>query len=231
MELEQDLEQELDLEQESEQEEPNKKVKDMTPEELTVYYRTIKRNQRALLKQEKLKTMTIAWDEYEIGPIQQQRLSEHVAEVTNTIRSETVVTHRDEWIIHMISSVLYGLGHQIKQKVYIEHQLGMLVGGEFPDAAWAIAIDHIHCFPTTIMDSATFASLYKKFLSRVNAWSRSNSKFVSVDLLEILNRENAGTYEPQSPPAPIKSPGTAPSAATNIWTGLPSGAAQYLNGE
>ncbi len=210
-----------------------KSVKDMTAEELRAYNLLKKHRQRDREHQEKLKTMVIPVDEVELGPIQQQRLTEHIAQLTNTIKSEVTLTDRDEWVIHMIASVLYGLEHDIKQQVRIEESLGMLVAGTFPDAAWAVSIKHIHEFPA-ILGSATFAALYKKFLDRATKWSRTNYAYVSADLLDILNQENAGTYQPPAvpevhkPPPPIESRPIAP--GVNLWTGVSSEAMKYLNG-
>jgi hypothetical protein len=226
------------------------KLSEMSIEQRREYNKKIKSQSRERQRQEQLTKQIPNFDDYQMPESQQRRLSDHTEAVLKSIRLETAVTDRDEWIIDSVARVLFGLENDVKQKV--NDPSGLLVGGSFPDAAWSIAIEHVHRFPA-ILKSTTFADLYQKFLGQVLKWNnQTHAAYSAPELVEVLKAEIAGTYvlptlappEPQVPPAPIEPPANAPGddeirelgrvqllSQLGLDSNIPQDARRYLEGQ
>jgi hypothetical protein len=198
--------------------EQKKKIKDMTPEEKTEYNRLQKRESRERERQEQLAKRIPNSRDYELPQVQQRTLSEHSRNIQATINTELgkVV---DEYVVDAVACVLFGFENNFTQKV--SEPFGVLVGGYFPDAAASTTIESVHRFPM-LLQSATFADLYQKFLSQIAKWNnQTHGAYSTLELIADLNRELAGTYVLPSPastpvvpaPVPIESSASAPGAS------------------
>jgi hypothetical protein len=158
------------------------------------YERLAKRNQRERERQEKLaKSIPKAFD-YKMPTTHQKALDERTQEVMKVIRAEVPerLAIQDEYVVEGMASVLFGLENDIVQEVH--NPDGLLVGGYFPDVAWSNAIKRVHEFPI-ILESVTFAALYKNFLRAAMEWnSQTHGAYSAPEFIPALNAEMAGTY-------------------------------------
>jgi hypothetical protein len=195
------------------------KIADLSPEEqqrVRECNNERKRRQRNKEKAERLARQIPDAADYELPEVQQRALSEHSNSILKSIRAEVDVTEQDIYVIDCIARVSLGLENNYAKKV--NEPFGVLIGGYFPDAAWSTAIEHVHRFPS-LLQSATFADLYHKFLAQVTKWNnQTHGAYSAPEFVADLKSEIAGTYvlptstlpEPHKPPAPVEPPAGVP---------------------
>jgi hypothetical protein len=146
-----------------------------------------------------------------------------------------------------MASVVMGFEKTYTQKV--SEPFGVLVGGYHADAAASMAIESVHRYPM-LLESATFAELYQKFLKLIAQWNnKTKGVYSDPRFVRELDRELDGTYVLETPtaglpseypaPAPVEVPTPAPSAqilpvvqraAQPIDSMIPREAQRYLDG-
>jgi hypothetical protein len=79
----------------------------------------------------------------------------------------------------------------------------MLVGGHHPDVVANTAIAHVHRFPS-LLDSATFKTMYEELLRAVLPWDgKYQHRYSSLKLTADLRAELGGTYVLKIPAVPF----------------------------
>jgi hypothetical protein len=125
-------------------------------------------------------------------------ISSAVREYTTKIRSELAelggrgLTGDDEYVIGDCVRTVVGYEKNFIKRV--AEPTGVLVGGSYPDACVHNVVPHTHQFPN-LMQSKSFAELYRKFLAVANKLSKSFEALWEPKYAEILKAELAGTYK------------------------------------
>jgi hypothetical protein len=186
------------------------KLSEMSPEKRREYNRNAKRQQRAKEKAERMRSMIPLARDYVMSEPEQKQLTEYSDQVAKTIQAELdELSEKDVYIITGVTSVLFGLENALTQ--IVNDPVGIIVGGWFPDAAAAEAIEHVHRFPR-LVQSTVFTDLYIKFLNEVAKWIKRNEEYSSPEFVQDVKSEIAGTYvlpplpEPKLEPPKIQEP-------------------------
>jgi len=187
------------------------KLSEMTPEQqerVRKYNREAKKRERDRDRQEKEKSAIPNARDYTMPEVQQNALRKHAQDVAKTITADLglqKLPRQDGYIVDGVACVLFGLETGITQKVY--EPFGMLVGGYyFPDAIASETIEHIYRFPH-LLQSATFADLYDRFLQAVVRWSKKADDYATPEFVQDVKAELAGTYVlPRLPEIPKPEP-------------------------
>jgi len=191
------------------------KIKDMNPDQLREYNRIQKQNQRERERQEAAANRIPTANDFKMPEAKQKALDQNSIETMRVVKSELVgfkFQIEDEYCVDGISNVLFGLENNILQKVQNPH--GMLIGGHFPDAVASTAVEHVHRFPN-LLGSATFKSLYDRFLRAVVSWDgKYQHAYSSPELIHDVKAELDGNYVLRTPartpaappPAPVEVP-------------------------
>src|SRR5881227_3571598 len=137
------------------------KLKEMNEEQRKEYNRVQKQNQRERERQEKLLEYIPTATAYVLPEAQAKALQKYSDEILKTVQSEMAVKVVP-WIVGPIAEILLGF-----EKNYVRTvQEGMLIGGHFPDAIGAMAVECVHKIPN-LLDSPTFKTMYDKLLRAV----------------------------------------------------------------
>jgi hypothetical protein len=171
------------------------KIKDMNPEQLREYNRVQKQSQRERERQEAAAKRIPNANDFRVPIAKQAELDKHTNDILKAIQAE-LPDHRfaiqDEFVIETVGCALFGLENNIIQKV--QNPDGMLVGGHFPDAVASTAVEHVHRFPN-LLGSATFKSLYDKFLRAVMSWDgKYQHAYSSPELLADVKTDISGHF-------------------------------------
>ena len=219
-------------------------------EEKMKYDREAKQRSRAKQKDERLRSMVPLARNYKIPEEQQKKLSQRSRTVAKIVAADLgleKLSGPDGYIVDAVACVLFGLENNFTQIVYQPN--GMLVGGWFPDAAASEAIEHVHRHPS-LLQSTTFADLYRKFLDAVVKWSKKNEQCSTPEFIQEVQAEIAGEYvlprlpEPKPEPNKIQEAPSVPCDVEILERGrmqllnqlsvqdpnLPPDARQYLDG-
>jgi hypothetical protein len=188
----------------SQMEQSTMKIKEMTPEQRREYNRVQKQQQRDREREEAAAKRIPNANDFEMPEAKQKLLDQHSSDILKTVRAE-LPDHKfatqDEYVVEATAHVLFGLENNVVQKVVNPH--GMLVGGHYPDAVASTAIAHVHRF-ATLLDSATFKTMYEKLLRAVVAWDgKYQHRFSSPDLMGDIRSELDGTYVLKTPAASV----------------------------
>ena len=180
------------------------KLKEMTPEQRREYNRVQKQQQRDREREEAAAKRIPNVNDFKMPEVKQKELDQHSSGILKTVRAE-LPDHKfatqDEFVVEATAHVLFGLENNIVQKVVNPH--GMLVGGHYPDAVASTAIAHVHRFPS-LLDSATFKTMYDKLLPAVKAWDgKFNHAYSSPELMADIRAALDGTYVLKTATAPI----------------------------
>jgi hypothetical protein len=167
----------------------------MTPEERREYDKNAKRKQRNQEKAEILRRIVPRAKDFQLPELHRKKLEAHSAEIVAAIQTELTqekLSAQSEYIVDAVSCVMFGIENNFVQVVH--DPPGVLVGGHFPDAVGADAVEYVHRFPE-LLKSKTFAELYQRFLRAVANWAKKNEQYATVEFIQEIKAELAGTYQ------------------------------------
>jgi len=193
-------------------------IKDLTPEQRTRYNTEVKARSRARQHQQEELERQLAEvpksKDYELPVDQKNQLEANSRSVRNIINSE--VCHLgDSPIVDSVIWAVYGFENNITRKVC--EPFGMLIAGYHCDALASDVIELVHRQPEILL-SATFASLYRKFLKLVSQWNnKTKGEYSDPRFIRDLDHELDGTYilleMPTAPsPSVVPAPDVVPVA-------------------
>jgi hypothetical protein len=193
--------------------------KRMNEEEKRKYDREAKQRSRAKQRAEHMRNMIPLARNYVMPDEQETKLAEYALNVTKRVRADLgmeKISEQDSYIVDAVACVLLGLENNFTQIVHAP--FGMVVGGWFPDAAASEAIEHVHRFPS-LLQSTTFADLYRNFLHAVVKWSKQHEHYSTPEFIQEVQAEIGGTYVlpplPELPKAEPKKIQEAPSVPSD----------------
>jgi hypothetical protein len=203
--------------------------REMNQEQLREYNREAKKRERDRDRQEKEKLAIPNARDYRMPEAQQQALRKHAQDTAKTIATELALnklSQQDGYIADGVVCVLFGLEKGFTQKV--NEPFGVLVCGYFPDSAASTTIEYVHRCPN-LLQSTTFAELYKTFLHAVVKWNnQTHGAYSTPEVITDCKAEIAGRYIPKirnlpvvPAPGPVELPADAPSAP-KLGTPLPT---------
>ena len=201
------------------------KLSEMNEEQRREYNRESKKRQRDRQRQEKEKLTIPNARDYVMPEPQEKELCQHSHAVAKIVAADLgleKLSGPDGYIVDAVACVLFGLENNFTQIVYQPN--GMLVGGWFPDAAASEAIERVHRFPS-LLQSTTFADLYRNFLHEVVKWSKKNEQCSTHEFIQEIQAEIAGEYvlprlpEPKPQPNKIQEAPSVPSDAEMLEQG------------
>jgi hypothetical protein len=185
----------------------------------TVY----KQNEREAQAEQKGKFRNV--EDYVMPPEQTERLATYAAETLARVKSELPdkkLTMDDAMVIEGIAETMLGLENSWTKKVTLgkDPAVQLLVGGHFVDAIGSAAVERVHQNPA-LLQSATFAVMYRSFLPMVISWARKNKDFASVELIQDVFAELTGAYVLKTPRPGGNAPYPAETSADKPGVELP----------
>jgi hypothetical protein len=171
------------------------RISDMTPEQRREYNKSAKRKQRNQQKAEVLRRIIPRAKDFHMPDLDRRNVEAYSAQIVTAIQTELAqgkLSERDEYIVDAVACVMSGFENDFVQVVH--DPSGMLVGGHFPDAVGADAVEYVHRFPE-LMKSKTFNELYNRFLREVVKWAKKNQQYVDAEFIQQMKAELVGTYQ------------------------------------
>jgi hypothetical protein len=165
-----------------------KRIKDFSPEELKQYNTAMRRASRA--REKEAKAAAPDADDYIIPKAQEEQLRSHHASVLAQVTSELgELSQGDDYIIDGLARCSHALTNNWTKAV--QNPSGILAGHYFPDAIAHEAVDHIRNHQTRLLQSPTFATLYRDFLAQVIEFFKSekNQKHQTNEFIEEVRAE------------------------------------------
>lgn len=173
---------------------------DMTPEEREEHEKELGRKRAQKCRDKKRNPIPDAWD-YQMPDVQSEQLRKYADEISQKVRDELNLNSLkdDSYIVEGVARTLFALEKKWTQQV--QNPSGILAGWFFPDALASEVIPHIR--KTRLLDSPTFAEVYKRFIPTVAAFCDKTPRLMTVEYVEEIKRELARqSEEPELPPIP-----------------------------
>jgi len=152
-----------------------------------------------------------AWD-YEMPAAWSEQLRKYHDEVSRKVLDELklISLKDDSYLVEGVARITLAVEKNWTQRV--DNPSGVLAGWYFPDAFASEVVRHIH--KTRLLDSPTFAELYKRFIKTVAAFCDKAPELMTQEYVKEIKQELAGT--------PTVEPSVQPKALVSLVTSVPS---------